>query len=228
MTSNWKFDDNITPIFDEHVRQHVPMYDDLHNTIAGLAGWFLEDDTNVYDIGTSTGKVIDSILEKYKDKLINIVGVDTSRDMIDKSKRIFSGNSNVKLICGDATDDSFEMKNASLVTAILTTQFIPQRYRQTLVDKIYNSLNPGGGFILVEKIIGNNARFNEMWVEMYHEMKLRNGVSEAQVFQKSKAIRGVLRPLTVDENMKLLYNAGFKDVDMFFKWNNFAGLIAIK
>jgi tRNA (cmo5U34)-methyltransferase len=81
---------------------------------------------------------------------------------------------------------------------------------------------------MVEKVIGSNARFDEMWIELYHDMKHRNGVSEVDIFRKSRAIRGVLKPNTVDENIKLLNSVGFKDVDMFFKWGNFAGFIAIK
>jgi len=37
-----------------------------------------------------------------------------------------------------------------------------------------------------------------------------------------------MKPFTVQENMKMLNEAGFRDVDMFFKWNNFAGFVAIK
>lgn len=47
-------------------------------------------------------------------------------------------------------------------------------------------------------------------------------------FAKSRAIRGVLQPYTVDENIQMLQEAGFRDIDTFFKWNNFVGFIAIK
>jgi len=38
----------------------------------------------------------------------------------------------------------------------------------------------------------------------------------------------VLVPYTMKENIQMLKNAGFKDVEVVFRWNNFATFIAIK
>ena len=59
-------------------------------------------------------------------------------------------------------------------------------------------------------------------------MKLSNGLTEQEVFAKSRAIRGIMIPNTVQENIEMLQEVGFKDVDIFFKWCNFVGFIAIK
>lgn len=225
--SNWKFDKNVVPIFDEHVRKSVPMYDEIHYLITDIAGWFLQDNTNVYDIGTSTGEVILNLINTYKTKEINYIGIDSSEDMCRKANERFNNYKNVKILNQDVTIN-FKFENASLITSVLTVQFIPETKRQNLINKIYEGLNKGGAFILIEKVIGSNARFNEIWIELYHQLKLRNGLSEKHVFEKARAIRGVLKPYTVKENIEMLEIAGFKDIDMFFKWNNFAGFIAIK
>ena len=41
-------------------------------------------------------------------------------------------------------------------------QFIAPKKRQLLFDKIYNSLNWGGAFVLCEKIRGSDARFQDI------------------------------------------------------------------
>lgn len=225
--SNWKFDESVVPVFDEHVKQSVPLYDEIHNLVTDISGWFLNDDTNVYDIGTSTGKVISSLLTKYQNKKINYIGIDNSPEMIAKAKDNLSIHNNVNIINDDVTKE-YIFENASLITSILTIQFIQEKYRQDLINRIYSGLNKGSAFIMVEKVIGSNARFNEIWTELYHELKLKNGLSEQHVFAKSKAIRGVMKPYTVNENLEMLSNAGFRDTDIFFKWNNFVGFVAIK
>lgn len=225
--NNWKFDQTVVPVFDEHVRQSVPMYEEIHNLITDIAGWYLEDNTYAYDIGTSTGKVISCLNNKYINKSVEYIGIDNSEHMVFKTQETFKDNENIKILNKDVTDN-FTFENASLVTSVLTMQFIPERKRQLLVNEIYKGLNKGGGFIVVEKVIGSNPRFNEIWIDLYHEMKLKNGLSEQHVFSKAKAIRGVMKPYTVNENIELLLNAGFKDIDIFFKWNNFAGFIAVK
>jgi tRNA (cmo5U34)-methyltransferase len=228
MSGTWRFDSTITPIFDEHVRSHVPLYGEIHEMVTNLAGWFLEDGTKAYDIGTSLGQVITNLTQTYPSKSVNYVGIDTSPDMVNKTSERFREIGNVEILNADITDSHFIVENASVITSVLTLMFIAQKHRHAVVKKIYDGLNVGSAFIMVEKVIGSNARFDEMWVELYHEMKHKNGVSEADIFKKSRAIRGVLKPNTVDENIKLLNSVGFKDVDMFFKWGNFAGFIAIK
>lgn len=225
--SNWKFDESVVPIFDEHVKQSVPMYDEIHSLVTDISGWFINDLTNIYDIGTSTGKVITSLLQKYPNKNVNYIGLDNSIEMCNKATSKFEKNENVSIIHEDITRD-YLFENASLITSILTLQFVPVQLRQELINKIHKGLNKGSAFVMVEKVVGSNARFNEIWTELYHELKLKNGLSEQHVFAKAKAIRGVMKPYTVSENIEMLEIAGFKDIDIFFKWNNFVGFVAIK
>jgi tRNA (cmo5U34)-methyltransferase len=37
----------------------------------------------------------------------------------------------------------------------------------------------------------------------------------------------VLIPYRLEENKQLLYKTGFKHVEVFFKWYNFCGIIAL-
>lgn len=221
--SNWKFDESVVPIFDEHVKKSVPMYDEIHDLIVDIVGWYLQDNTNIYDVGTSTGKVLKNVKNRYN-KNLNYIGIDNSVEMIEKLK---SENLGFELINTDVIDN-FVFENASIITSVLTVQFIREDMRQKLINNIYKGLNKGSAFIMVEKVIGSNARFNEIYIELYHELKLKNGLSPEHVFDKARAIRGVMKPYTVQENMELLNNAGFKDIDIFFKWNNFVGFIAVK
>lgn len=220
----WKFDESVVPIFDEHVNQSVPMYEEIHNLIGDISTWYLLDGTNMYDIGTSTGKVIHTLKNKHPSKKVNYIGIDNSKEMIEK---VSNNLPDAKFIYEDVTE-GFEFKNASLITSVLTMQFIQEDKRQYIINNVYEGLNKGSAFILVEKVIGNNSRFNEIWNDLYHELKLKNGLSEKHVFDKARAIRGIMKPYTVQENTDLLKNAGFKDIDMFFKWNNFVGFIAVK
>lgn len=226
VTGKWEFDEGVTKIFDGYVRKHVPMYDEMHRLISDLSVWLVEEYTNVYDIGTSTGEVIHNLLESNGDKNAKYIGLDISSDMVNKAHERFRDNPNVEIYNQSAIGKKFN--DASLITSILTLQFIPIRSRQQIINNIYEGLNEGGGFILVEKVNGNNILFNNMWNELYHDLKLRNGLTEKEVIEKSQQIRGVLKPLSLSENISMLEKAGFKNVDIFFKWGNFVGLIAFK
>ncbi len=224
--SNWKFNKEVANIFENHVRKSVPLYDDIHETIENLSEWFIEEDTNVYDIGTSTGEALKRVMKHHRNKRINYIGIDNSKDMIEKAKEILKDG--INLINDDVTNANFKIHNASFITVVLTLQFIPKRKRQEVINKLYNGLNEGGALIIVEKVIGNNAKFDEMFIELYHDFKLEKGLTEKEVFAKSRSLRGVMQPNTTAENMNMLNKAGFSDVDIFFKWCNFVGIIAVK
>lgn len=47
-TSSWNFDGVVPKIFDEHVKQSVPFYSEMHKTISDILGWFF--DRNIFKI----------------------------------------------------------------------------------------------------------------------------------------------------------------------------------
>ena len=59
-------------------------------------------------------------------------------------------------------------------------------------------------------------------------MKRRHHYSEMEIAQKREALENVLIPYKLSENITILRDAGFEHCEVFFKWYNFAGLIAKK
>ena len=59
-------------------------------------------------------------------------------------------------------------------------------------------------------------------------MKRRNGYSEMEIAQKREALENVLIPYRIEENRDLLLACGFRKFQEFFRWYNFAGMIAVK
>ncbi len=111
---------------------------------------------------------------------------------------------------------------------VLTLQFVRPLYRERLIRSIYDGLTENGCLILVEKVLGENSTFNRLFIKHYYEMKRRNGYSELEIAQKREALENVLIPYRLEENKELLRRAGFRHVDVFFKWYNFCAIIAMK
>ena len=126
------------------------------------------------------------------------------------------------------TKDDFPATNCGAVLSILTLQFIPIEYRQKVVKKVYESLNKHGVFIFVEKIIGDNYDYSELYEKLYYDMKSINGYSIDEIRDKRLKLEGVLVPCTNQFNIDLLKQGGFSKVDIFWKDLNFVGYIAMK
>src|SRR5699024_8604989 len=149
------------------------LYDEIHSLIVKMSEWFLEDNTNMYDIGTSTAKALKGIY-KSSNKDVNYIGIDNSEDMLSEVGAMWRDK--FELMVSDAQD--IDIHNASYVTSVLTLQFIPERDRQGIINNIYKGLNKGGAFVLVEKILGDTSQINNVWEGLYHDMKMENGLSK--------------------------------------------------
>jgi tRNA (cmo5U34)-methyltransferase len=110
----------------------------------------------------------------------------------------------------------------------LTLQFVRPINREKLLRSIYEGLNSGGVLILVEEILAEEDRFNREFLNYYYNYKRRNNFSEQEISQKRAALENVLVPYKLSENITLLKETGFSHCELFFKWYNFAGLIATK
>ena len=71
--SNWEFDEQVTKKFDSHVEKSVPFYNISHEIVLGLSDYFLKKDSMYYDIGCSTGSLIQKIYKKNKEKKIKLI-----------------------------------------------------------------------------------------------------------------------------------------------------------
>ena len=107
-------------------------------------------------------------------------------------------------------------------------QFVRPSNRSTLLKNIYDALVPGGSLIVIEKVNSKIPALNRTFIDFHHQFKKEKGYSKLEISQKREALENVLIPWTVEQNNHLIQTAGFATVDLFFKWNNFAGFIALK
>lgn len=225
--SNFKFNKDMANIFDSHVRKSVPMYEEFHKIISSMSNWFVREGTNIYDLGCSTGEFINNLYNIHKSKNIKIIGVDSSEDMVEKATNRFSNIDKIEIYNRDLTRDSF-INNSTFVASILTLQFVDQFKRQEIINNIYNGLNKGGAFILVEKVMCDTSLLNDIYSGIYNDFKDNQGFTSEEIINKSQSIRGVMQPLTLEDNMSMLRNANFSKIETFFRWCNFIGIVAVK
>lgn len=227
--SDFKFGENVAKVFDDMVNRSVPFYGEIQRMMAELAADHAKEGTDVYDLGCSTGATMIG-MNTLVDKDIRFIGIDDSQEMLDKckSKLMQLGFSRpYELRCADL-GQNVSITNASVVVLCLTLQFVRPIYRDQVLKNIYSGLNPGGVLILVEKILAEESQFNRDFIDYYYDYKRRNNYSEMEISQKREALENVLVPYKLNENITLLRDRGFAHCEVFFKWYNFAGVIALK
>jgi tRNA (cmo5U34)-methyltransferase len=197
--------------------------------VAELAKDIVEPGSRVYDLGCSTGTTL-LMLDRELPADVQFVGIDDSPEMLAKCEsklREQKVRRKVDLECVDL-NSGVEMQDASLALMVLTLQFLRPLHRERLIADVCKGLRDNGGLILVEKVLGEDSHFNRLFIKHYYDFKRRNGYSETEIAQKREALENVLIPYKLLENRELLLKSGFRYVDVFFKWYNFCGIVAIK
>lgn len=226
---DFDFGASTAAVFDDMLERSVPLYRELQRMTGELAREFAVAGTRVYDLGCSTGITLSTLCGAV-DQDATFVGVDSSEAMLDMARRNFSAagiHRPVEFALCDL-NDGFSVTNASVVVLNLTLQFVRPLNRDRLLSGIREGLNDNGCLILVEKVLGNDSLFNRLFIQLYYDMKRRNGYSELEIARKREALENVLIPYRVDENLELLRKNGFRQLDVFFKWYNFCGILAVK
>lgn len=228
-STDFKFDAQVADVFNDMVGRSVPFYLEMQRMMSEIIPDCARPNTSIYDLGCSTGTTLLS-LDKRLDQSVRFVGVDSSAEMIENSRNNFRNNGLTRpydLIKADLYKP-FEIKNASVVILCLTLQFIRPVYRQKMLESIYQQMNNGACLILIEKILAEDADLNRKFIKYYYDLKRRNNYDEMEISQKREALENVLIPYKLSENLQMLAEAGFSKTEVFFKWYNFAGIIAIK
>ena len=228
-STDFQFDKRVVDVFDDMVVRSVPYYLEIQRMMVELANFAAKPGTNLYDLGCSTGTTMIS-MSKTLDQSIGFVGIDESPQMLKSCKKNLEANEVKQKFSLKEFDlnQGVKIDNASVVVMCLSLQFIRPMNRTSLIQSIYDQLNPGGAIILVEKVVGEGYTFNRKFIDFYYDYKRRNDYDDLEIAQKREALENILIPYRHSENIKMLTDAGFKECETFFKWYNFTGLIAVK
>lgn len=225
----WQFDGDVAEVFDDMLARSIPQYEVMRQACFDLACKYQREGTDIVDLGCSRGGAIARLVDIYGSHN-HFVGVEVSPPMLEAARARFRGLIDCGVIDIKEHDlrDGLPYVRASVILSVLTIQFTPIEYRLKILKDAYDYLEPGGAFIVVEKILGASAELDGVMVGLYYEMKRANGYTEDQIQRKRLALEGVLVPVTAKWNEELLRMAGFGQVDCFWRWMNFAGWLAVK
>ncbi|MEE3649529.1 MULTISPECIES: carboxy-S-adenosyl-L-methionine synthase CmoA [unclassified Brenneria] len=226
---DWTFDERVAEVFPDMVQRSVPGYSNIISMIGMLAERFVQPESQVYDLGCSLGAATLSIRRNIHVPGCKIIAVDNSPAMIKRCRNhidAFRSDTPVEILEADILD--IEIANASMVVLNFTLQFLDPANRQTLIDRIYGGLKPGGALVLSEKFSFADAEVDELLFNMHHDFKRANGYSELEISQKRSMLENIMLTDSVDTHKRRLKQAGFEHAELWFQCFNFGSLLALK
>ena len=219
--------------FDDHIEHSIRGYKNLLDDIVSLSRNFVEDETNVVDIGCSTGKLTEAFVHSNQNfcKYANYIGIELAPSFFEELDKRYERMTNeyywANIDFQKKDVRQFKFENCSLVTSIFTLQFMPRKDRFDVIKNIYDGLNFGGAFIFAEKTVCEDSRLQEMITFNFYDYK-RKHFEASDILEKEKTLRNMLKPNTWKELEGMLQCAGFKTAQPFWRNHMFVGAIAIK
>jgi len=225
--AGWTFGGDTPETFVDHIRQSVPLYEEGHDLTCQLSDFFVSDTSTCYEIGVSTGELLKKLaLHNRRKPSARWIGLDPVSDMIENARSHCSDVQNIDILHEDAR--LFDFERSDFIVSYYCMQFVPPRDRQELFDKLYESLNWGGAFVVFEKVRAPDARFQDIVSILYNDFKLSNGFSGEEIVSKTRSLKGIMEPFSTQGNIDLLRRSGFEDIMTVQKYLCFEGFLAIK
>jgi tRNA (cmo5U34)-methyltransferase len=223
------FDQKVVDVFPDMIKRSVPGYATILHMIGQMAEKYAQADTYCYDIGCSLGAGILAMRHRINAEGASIVGIDNSKEMIERCRDVIAADSfeiPVNLVATDVMQ--YEFKPMSVCVMNFTLQFIAPEKRALLLERVAKAMVPGGVLILSEKLSFPDQEHENLMIELHHNFKRSNGYSDLEVAQKRDAIENVLIPETFQTHKTRLVDAGFRSADLWFQCFNFSSLIAFR
>ena len=226
ISKKFEFDQAVASVFDDMLSRSVPFYDEVRKLVIALILAEEKEGMKVLDLGSSTAKFLLDLHSKMSIPM-KLKGLDNSQAMLDRAEQKCQAfGASIELELADMLEYDYE--NEDIIVANYTLQFIRPMQRLELVKKLYNGLNDEGIFIFSEKVVFKDKKLDKELIDIYYAYKKEQGYSEYEIAQKREALENVLIPFTIEENIRMCKDAGFKQIDTVFQWANFVTFIAKK
>ena len=211
-------------VYDENIVSTLPYYREYHNQIIDLVKAMGMHDISWLDTGCGTGTLANNVLCSRDDVWFTLC--DPSEQMLEIATNKLQGR-DIKVyniaLQNMAFDSEFDV-----VTAVQSHHYLKPDERKIAVGNCFRALKDGGVFVTFENIRMTTETSDKIALKRW-EGFLSDHLKDPQVVKMHIDRRGVeVFPITIEEHIKLLREAGFTSVDVL--WTSYlqAGFWAVK
>lgn len=225
--------DNTTPyqsdLYDAHVINTLPYYQSYHQETINLIKSLPSGPEIWMDTGCGTGSLVGKALGEFPDT--EFLLLDPSEGMIEQAKSKLSNEFGRIKFLNPSTTQEFheELKNKpDVVTAIQCHHYLSSEDRIKAIDVCYNILKENGTFVTFENIRPLTEKGIEIGKNYWKNFQQEHGKDEEEINQHLARFDVEYFPITIEDHLAVLRDAGFSTVEVLWYSYLQAGFYCIK
>jgi tRNA (cmo5U34)-methyltransferase len=206
--------------FDRIIVTLIPEYSQMLEALVSAVPFETNASVSVIDLGCGTGTIAKHLLERFPNARVTCL--DLAENMIKMAQAKLADRAGVRYLVGDfSAIDSGESYDA--VVSSLALHHIPSDSdKREFYRGIYSCLRPGGVFYNADVVLGSSNFLQALYMRQWRAFMSR-GMPEREIDSKwIPKYEAEDRPAKLMDQMTWLAEIGFADVDVIWKYYNFA------
>lgn len=210
--------------YDCNRRKFIPCFDDFYVNSTEFIVSNIEKPKRILDLGAGTG-LLSSFWYKYCPDSEYVL-VDIAGDMLNVARKRFAG---IDCVYCRILDYSKELpkEDFDVIISALSIHHLDNTDKIKLFERIYNKLPDGGLFVNYDQFCAGHSEINK-WFDSYWENQLSSSGLKDDDINLWKERRKLDRECSVEEELQMLRNVGFKIVKCIYSYQKFSVVMAIK
>lgn len=204
--------------FDTFIRNLIPYYSDMVEMITEIIPFEENDAFEVIDLGCGTGTISYFIKNKFKNAQITCM--DISENMLEIAADKIGDN--ISCICEDLNTFIFDKKYDVVVSSLALHHLETDLVKFEMYQKIHRGLKNNGIFINLDILLGSSDTLQTLNMKKWIAFMEQN-VPSNEVFEKwLPNYYAEDRPISLITHINLMQQSGFEEIDVVFKYYNYA------
>jgi tRNA (cmo5U34)-methyltransferase len=221
---------NLPEDYDKKISTVLPYYSSFHQETINFVSSISKNPDIWLDTGCGTGSLVSKAIEQFPDT--KFLMLDPSEGMLEQAREKLSSYDSDRIeFLRASTTQEFSSKlerKIDVITAIQCHHYLDPENREKAVKVCHELLKEGGIFVTFENIRPLTKRGVDIGKQYWAKFQLNHERSEEEIETHLARFDVEYFPLTIEQQLEMLRNTGFKTVEIFWYSYMQAGFYCIK